>query len=350
MNIQTLIKKYKESAKITGISVGLINESKVEFFNYGEIKNHSHIVPDENTVFEIASVSKTFTSILFAILQKEQLLDKDDLVIQYIPELTKVSGFEKITLYHLATHTSGLPNLPAKFILTNLLATLKQKNTYGNLPIFSSNDLIDFFAKSKPKSAGATWSYSNGGMGLLGHILERITGTSYEDLIKEKICNKLGMNDTGIDLFDSHKGNIATGHSYFGKPTEHWIAPSLEGAIGLYSTANDLVKFLKGNLGLIDTEILPEMIYCQESRFIPQMSYFMKKIMFPLLGVKFDQMALGWMTQKTPNDILFYDGGTGAFSSFVGIYPSRKRGVVVLANKLSKSTHKLGMDLLKAKP
>lgn len=349
MDAQNLIKKYKASAKIPGISVGLNNESKVEFFNYGEIKTRFRIVPNENTVFEIASVSKTFTSILLAILQKEGLLDKDDLVLQHIPKLSKISGFEKMTLYHLATHTSGLPNLPAKFVLTNLLATLKQKNTYGNLPTFSSSDLIEFFEKSKPKSVGVTWSYSNGGMGLLGHIFERITGTSYEGLVKEKICNKLGMKDTGIDMFDSHKGNMATGHSYFGKPTEHWIAPSLEGAIGLYSTVSDLVKFLKGNLGLIDTEILPEMRYCQESRFIPQMSYFMKKIMFPILGVKFDQMALGWMTLKTPNDILFYDGGTGAFSSFIGIDPSRKRGVVVLANKLSKSTHKLGMEILKAK-
>ena len=122
LNTQNIVKKYAQSGKIPGISVGLIRESDTEFFNYGEIENHSNITPDENTIFEIASISKTFTSILLAILQKEKLLDKDDSVTKYVPELAKIPDFKKITLYHLATHTSGLPNLPTKLIIFNLFA------------------------------------------------------------------------------------------------------------------------------------------------------------------------------------------------------------------------------------
>ena len=107
MNEQTLIRKYAESGKIPGISVGLITEATTRFFHHGEIKAHSGITPDENTIYEIASISKTFTSILLAILQKEGLIEINDPVSKYISEFSK-PPLNKITLYHLATHTSGL--------------------------------------------------------------------------------------------------------------------------------------------------------------------------------------------------------------------------------------------------
>ena len=347
MNESTLIRKYAQDAKIPGISVGLITESNTSFFHHGEIKAQSGIVPDENTIYEIASISKTFTSILLAILQKEGLIDINNPVSEYISEFSK-PPLDKITLYHLATHTSGLPNIPSKFILANLMAPLKSKNIYGDLSSFTYDDLIRFFVKSKPKP-GVSWNYSNGGMGLLGYIFEKITVTSYGNLVKEKICNLLDMKDTGITLTDSQKERLAAGHSYFGKQSEHWIAPALEGAVGLCSTVHDLAKFLKGNMGLINGEILSQMQYCQNTRFVPKMPTVMKNILFPYVGVSFDEMALGWMIVKQDDsrEILFYDGGTGAFSSFIGFNPAKKRGVVVLSNKLSKSTHKIGMELLK---
>lgn len=349
MKIKEIIRNHVTSRKSPGISVGLIKNSNIEFFNYGVMERDSDLVPNENTVYEIASVSKTFTSILLAILQKERLLGKDDSISKYVPELAKIPGLEKITLYHLATHTSGLPNLPTKLIIFNLLALLRPSSAYHELSRFTKSDLIRFFSKSKLKTEpGTEWHYSNGTVGLLGHIFERVTNSSYEDLVKSKICGALGMKDTGINLLESHKNQLASGHSYFGKKIHHWVAPAIEGAAGLYSTTSDLIKFLGANLGLIDTSISPELQYCHSTRFVPKLSYFMKNMMMPYLGVEFDEMALGWWVLKRNNrEILFHDGGTAGFSSFIGIEPAKNSGVVILANKLSRLTHKLGMKLLK---
>ena len=349
MNPQSIIKKYADSGKIPGVSIGLIKNSNTEFFNYGVIEKDIVLAPTKDTVYEIASISKIFTSTLLAILQKEKLLAKDDFVVKYIPELANIPKFEKITLYHLATHTSGLPNLPQKLIILNILALLKPSNAYRELSQFSKSDLINYFSKSRLKTQpGIEWNYSNGTVGLLGHIFEKITNSSYDELVKNKICNILGMKDTGIHLLESHKDRMASGHSYFGGKIRHWVAPALEGAAGLYSTTNDMMKFLDVNLDSINTAISSELKYCHSTRFVPKLSYFMKHMMLPYVGVEFDEMALGWWISKRDNrEILFHDGGTSGFSSFIGFEPAKQKGIVVLANKMSRQVHKLGMELLK---
>ena len=349
MKTKEIIQKYQHLAKIPGISVSLINEdNSMEFLNYGHVEKDSGVKPTENTIFEIASVSKTFTSSLLSILQRENMLKLDDPITKFIPEFGP--EFDKITLYHLATHTSGFPNLPTRVIVSNMMGLMSMSaKTYGSLSRFSKDDLIGFLTRSKPKTIpGKMWNYSNCAVGLLGHIFEKVTHSKYNRLVQNKICRILDMKDTGTDLFESHKDTIATGHSYFGKKTDHWIAPSIEGAAGLCSTAADLTKFLKANLNLTETAISSDLRYCQITRrFKPNMSYLMKNIMMPYVGVKFDEMALGWWVYKRKDDeILFHDGGTSGFSSFIGINPMTKTGVVVLANKTSRLVHKLGMELI----
>jgi len=350
MEKNEIIKKQVTSGKLPGISVGFIDKNGTKFFNYGEIEKNSKVLPTEDTVFEIASISKTFTSLLLAVLQKEGLLNKDDPITKFVPEFSNNPKFEKITLYHLATHTSGFPNLPAKIIAANLFGLLHlSKQTYGALSNFTKEDLIRYFSKAKLQSIpGKKWSYSNGAVGLLGHIFERITNSSYEELVKSRICNVFDMKDTGIDLIKTHNDRMATGHHYFGSKTPHWIAPAIEGAASLRSTAKDMTKFLSANLGLSKTSLSSELEYCQSTRFVPNLSYFMGHVVFPWIGIKFDQMALGWWVTKLENkEILFHDGGTAGFSSFIGISPKDKTGVVILANKMSRLVHKLGIELLK---
>ena len=124
MEAEDIIKKHVKKSKIPGISVGLISKTGTKVFNYGEIEKNSKVLPTEDTVFEIASISKTFTSLLLAVLQKEGLLSKDDPITKFVPEFSNNPKFEKITLYHLATHTSGFPNLPTKIIAANLFGLL----------------------------------------------------------------------------------------------------------------------------------------------------------------------------------------------------------------------------------
>ena len=119
MSKENTIKRYLEQDKRPSISVGVIDEEGQEFFSRGEIEKKSGIKPDENTVYEIASVSKTFTSSLMSILQNNGLLDIHDSITKYIPELEKNSDFTKVTLEQISNHTSGLPSGSQMYFLTS---------------------------------------------------------------------------------------------------------------------------------------------------------------------------------------------------------------------------------------
>jgi len=195
---------------------------------------------------------------------------------------------------------------------------------------------------------GNRWSYSNIGVALLANVLERVTSTSYEELVKNHICEPLNMKDTGIDLLETHKNRLAVGYSYLGKRRKPSIAPAIESAAGLRSTVSDMLKFLSANLGLSESSLDPELKYCQLTRTNVNISYLMRLILTSWVNVKLDEMALGWwVTKLEKEEILHHAGGTLGFVSFVGMNAKDKSGVVILSNQISRLLPKLGLDLLK---
>ena len=349
MNVEDIIKKHVKKSKIPGISVGLITETNTSVFNYGEIKKESGIEPTPDTIYEIGSMTKTFTAILTAQLQEEGLLSLQDPITKFLPEFEN-SEFDrkKVTLFHLLTHTSGSVEFPIKVFIPQILSIMFSGKSRIPQYEYNTQDFLNFVSKLKLKnSPGSTFSYSNTGLGLAGKILERITNSTYEELVKNQICDELEMKDTGINIFETHKNRLATGYTIRNKKADYWTKPAIESAGSLYSTVSDMLKFLKANLGLSKTKLSPALEYCHSTKVEPKIPLSMK-FSTRLLGVRLSKFRLGWFVYPKENtEIIGHAGGTEGFTSFMAINPENKSGVVILTNRALRPVDKLGMELLK---
>ena len=354
MDPEKLITKHAKKSKISSISVGLINKDKTQLFNYGEIKKGSGIAPTSDTIYEIGSMTKTFTAILTVKLQEEGLLSLDDPVTKFLPEF-EGSDFDKnkITLYHLITHTSGLVEVPLKEYPKAIIKWVFRLNNGKIFPPLYSYDTSKFLDEvyqiKLKNNPGVTFRYSNTGVGLIGKILEHITGLSYEELIKDRICKPLGMDDTIICISEEQKERLAMGYLYTGKEADPICIPAIESAGNIRSTVSDILKFLNANLGLADSSLLSVLEYCQQNtRIKPKISPLMKLLPRNSYHPKSYEIGLGWVKINYDDiQVMGHNGGTEGFSTLMNMVLDKKTGVVVLTNHALKDSSRLGIDLLR---
>ena len=348
-SVTDIIKNHVTSGKSFGISVGLINKNHVQTFNYGEIKKKSKSIPTTDTVFEIGSMTKTFTVTLAVQLQQEGILSLDESITTFVPEL-KNSIFDKnnITLYHLLTHTSGISEFSLRVFISQMFSIMSTGKSRIAEYEYNTEKFLNYISALKLKNLpGNTWMYSNLGFGLVGKILERITGNSYNDLVKNRICDALGMKDTGIDIFESRKNELATGYSFRNKQTDYWDVPAIEAAASLRSTTADMLKFLKASMGLSKTKLSPVFEYCQNTKITPKIPTSMK-LFTKSVGISLSSFCLGWFVFPQENvHVLGHDGGTQGFSSFMCMNLQNQTAAVILTNRAMKPVHKLGLSLIK---
>jgi CubicO group peptidase (beta-lactamase class C family) len=303
---EILVNRVDQQKQAVGIVAGIIEPNGRRVVAYGSLANGDPRTVDGDTIFEIGSVSKVFTSLLLADMVNRKEVSLDDSVAKYLPDSVKIperSG-KSITLLDLATHTSGLPPLPSNL-----------RHPYA---AYSQDDLYQFLSGYElPREPGSKFEYSNLGAGLLGHLLAYRAGTDYERLIRLRITEPLGMPDTGITLSASMKQRMATGHNGILKPVPNWDFPTLAGAGALRSSANDILTFLEAFLGYKESSLAPAM-----------------KTMFQVrrpMGQA--QIGLAWMISSAHDrEIAGHEGGTGGFRSWVGYDPKERIGGVVLAN------------------
>ena len=354
MELEEIIKEHFKKTKLPGISVGLINEEGTSTFNYGETKKDSKIIPTSETIYEIGSMTKTFTAILTAKLQEEGLLSLDDPITKYLPEFAG-SDFDKneITLYHLITHTSGLVEIPLssypQIIFTRIFQTNKGKIFPPRYSYDTSTFLTEISQIKLKNNPGTTFRYSNTGVGIVGKILERVTNSTYDKLVKNRICNILEMNDTGIYISETQKERLAMGYLYTGKDAEPISIPAIESAGSMRSTVSDMLKFLKANMELSKTDLSPVLEYCRTTKIKPKINPFLRFISRSLYGVRTTEVGVGWILSGLDDiRIIWHSGGTEGFSTLMMMDQDKKAGVVVLANHALKDHHKFGVSLLKA--
>jgi CubicO group peptidase (beta-lactamase class C family) len=302
------IDKYRQSV---GIVVGVIEPSGRRIVAYGKLAEGSPGPLDGDTVFEIGSITKVFTSLVLADMAEKKELDLLDPVLKFLPAGTKIPELdgEEITLHDLATHTSGLPRMPLN------VDSADPQNPYADYTVAK---LYEFLAKYQLQRAiGARFEYSNLGVALLGQALARHANTNYEALIQSRINAPLGMKSTSVALNSTMKDRLASGHAYALEPTPNWDMASLEAAGGLHSTANDMLSFLAGHLGYKNSTLAPAM----------------KAMTTVRRTVSGRSIALGWFIEKRDGvDIIYHSGETGGYSSFIGYDPKARTGVVVLSN------------------
>ncbi|HEX9160233.1 MAG TPA: serine hydrolase, partial [Thermoanaerobaculia bacterium] len=309
-----------------GIVVGLIDRDGRRIVAHGTFDNDTRPV-NGDTLFEIGSATKVFTCLLLADALKRGEVSLDDPVAKYLPNSVKVPERDgrKITLLDLATHTSGLPRLPLN---------MKPANASNPYAEYTVQQMYGFLASyTLPRDPGAMYEYSNLGGGLLGHVLALRAGTDYETLVRKRITGPLSMNSTVITLDDDLKQRLAPGHDNQQQRVPNWDLPALAGAGALRSTANDLLTLLSANLGITRTELAPAMTLMLETRRPTGMT-----------GL---EIALGWhVSTSGERQIVWHNGGTGGYRSFIAFDPKQRTGVVVLSNMSTDAVDDIGRHLL----
>jgi D-alanyl-D-alanine-carboxypeptidase/D-alanyl-D-alanine-endopeptidase len=224
-----------------GIVIGVISPSGQHIISAGRRSSDDLRPPNADTVFEIGSVTKTFTALLLAEMAEQHEVALDDPVVKYLPAGLRIPerNGKTILLLDLATHTSGLPFMPNESASPNESATTK----------YSVTDLRHFMASSELHSEiGKKWEYSNIGYWLLGEALADRAGVDYETLLRRRVIAPLGLTNTDFELSSKMKTNFAAGHNAVLQPSPPIstlpIYSLMPAAGGLYSTANDLLKVL----------------------------------------------------------------------------------------------------------
>lgn len=319
----------------SGLIVGVLRRGRASFFGYGIGGGTGQ--PSEETVYEIGSISKVFTTALLATMLTDGLVELDDQVRTMDPLLVNLPS--QITLRSLATHTSGLPKMPSD-ILPKMIRS--RSNPYVN---YSALDMKRFLSRCKPgrlqRRIGRI-EYSNLGMGLLGHILAQKLGESYERVVVTRVCDPLGMQDTRIELSSSMKTRLASPFLANGKAASNWEMPAFEGAGGLRSTAKDMIALLQANIEGNGSPLSKPLQLCQDvhsQEFAP--SGLMQTLALRYSGImprieRYRQgVGLGWVVGKLQVDgspLHWHHGATGGYRAFSAFVRKLGLGVVVFAN------------------
>ena len=310
--IQKALKDAVDNRHTVGIVVGIIDKDGRTIYNFGKTAADGRAV-DGDSVFEIGSVTKTFTATLLADMVARGLVSLDDPVAKYLPKGVTVParGGKQITLLDLATHRSGLPRMPSNF------APADPDNPYAD---YAAGKLFEFLASyALPRDIGASYEYSNLGAGLLGEALARQAEKSYEALLTERIFRPLGMNSTGIVLRPEMAARLARGHSPILAPVKNWDMDALAGCGAIRSTVNDLLNYAAAYMGLKDSPLAGAMAMTRQE---------LKDTETPNLRI-----GLAWHILKLPDaSIVWHNGGTAGYHSFVGFDEKKGLGIVVLSN------------------
>lgn len=324
MDVKENVKTRVDNGTNTGIVIGLIDSDGTHFYNYGVKSLDSKEPVDEHSVFEIGSISKTFTGILLADMVVKGEVKLDDPLQKYLPEgvTAPTRNGKVIQLVQLSNHTSALPRMPTNFRPANPanpFADYTEKALYAFL---NSYEL--------PRDIGTEYEYSNLAAGLLGHVIATKQQMTYEDLMVKVITEPLGLKDTRITFTDQMKKNLAMGHSR-GQEVENWDIPTLAGAGAIRSTVVDMLQYVTANMGKTKSNLYPAMqLSHQNTR---------EKGAQPMVGLGWHIMAAGDM------EIVWHNGGTGGYRTFAGFINGGEKGVVVLSNS-DVSVDDIGVHLL----
>ncbi len=299
---------------VQGLSAAYIHpDGEVQYFSFGDsaIKSFEF---NKNTIYEIGSVSKTFTSLILARMIQESKVSLGTSIQATLPDTLNLVPYDstKITLLHLATHTSGLPRLPSNF------KPEKALNPYAGYTVQQMYEFLDNYEPAQ--KPGTELSYSNLGIGLLGHLLVLESGMSYEHLLRHYITEPLKMDDTHIDVPPRKKDRFAEPYAAGTKVGRWRLPPAFVAAGGIRSTASDLVTYLKAQMGLTETNFDEAIAMTHKTQF----DINNKGIL--------DKIGLTWFHSTKYDTLIFHGGKTGGYVTFAGWNKEDQTGAVVLAS------------------
>ena len=326
-DLRLMVRYLVEDGEASGIVLGVLEaDGTTRFVSHGSGGPDTRPL-GPRSVYEIGSINKTFTGVLLADLVARGVVSLDDPVSRFLPEgvtMPSRSGRE-ITLLDLATHTSGLPRLASNHQPANMADPYADYSVQTMYAFITGHELR--------RDPGALPEYSNLGFGLLGHVLARAAGAaSYEELVRQRILQPLGMTMTGYPLAGDIAAWMVKGYRDR-QVTSFWFGTdAIHGAGGLRSNAEDMLRYVAAHLGPPDDDLERAMrVASTPARALGE-------------G---DSIGLGWqMIRHQGRRIVMHGGGTGGFSTHAAFDPERRVGYVLLTNS-SGFGDDIGMDFLR---
>ena len=317
------VSKFLSNSCHVGLSIAMVKGGQTTFYNAGSNFRDKQELANPDNIYEIASVTKTFTGALAADAVVDHRMKLDANFGEYLPQAYPNLAWQghPITLRTLATHRSGLPrDLPD----TDDLYANRNFNTFPDQLIARETgydearylrELHSVHLNSLP---GSNEVYSNLGTKVIGFGLEHVYGMPYETLIEQKILRPLGMTSTGFVIASAKQSRLVRGYDQNGKLMPYHL-PNAGAAYGLYSTLRDMEKYLRWQLD----EANPVIALAHQ----------------PLLGKVEDGEGLIWnLAVDRGTRILWHGGGTFGMSSQIVLYPDAQEGFVLLANDTCQGT------------
>lgn len=307
-SVDTTAKDYFEQKKFVGMSIAILKDGKVAYLNYGNKSKEGEAV-DENTIYEIASISKTFAGTLLAVEALKGKLDIEDPVQKYISY--PISGEYKdsvMTLKHLVTHVSGLSRMPNNW--------RSGPNPYKN---YTREKLEKYMQKNVlTRKPGAVYEYSNLAFGVLGCILEDLESAPYDEILRREIYEPLDFKDTAIFLNDEQQSRKASPYSTADVEGYEWDFDVMQACAGMKSSTRDLARYIAANMNQLEiNETLKESF---------ELAHQVHYKGSPKIG-------LAWrFAEVDGRTILEHDGLAGGYTSYVAFDKEKGVGVVLLCN------------------
>ncbi len=331
--VNEIIRPLMKDNDVPGMAIALTLKGKRYIFNYGVASKESGQKVTNDTIFELGSISKTFTATLGSYAQISGKLSFSDKAAKYMPELAG-TGFDKISLLDLATYSAG--GLPLQFP--------------GD--VTDQDKMVAYYRKWHPTFAPGTYrQYSNPSIGLFGYLAAQTIGEPFDTLMQEKILPGLGLRHTYVRVPPAEMANYAYGYSKQGKPIRVNGGVFDTQAYGIKTTSSDMLAFLEANMGeakldrtlqqAIDATHVGYYRIDNTTQALGWEIYAYPTTLARLLAGNSSDMAfephkitrLDPPQQPRKDVLLNKTGSTNGFGAYAAFIPSRQVGIVLLANR-----------------
>jgi len=324
--VDTLARQYIQKENTVGLSIGIYKGGAISTYNYGETARGNNNLPTSNTIYEIGSITKTFTAALLAWYVNDGKIKLTDTITKYLPDSVAANpALQSVTVVTLSNHTSGLPSLPDNFYV-NSTDTINPYKDYNQQMLFA------YLKTCKLKSVpGEKYAYSNLAVALLGVILEKVSGESYGQMITDLITKPLQLNSTVLHVPPAMRPRFVSVYNENGKPTPPWNWDVFEPTGALRSTVGNMLTYAKANMDTTGTTALGKAFA------LTRQITFTKDV----------KIGLNWhIIVVNGVEYYFHNGATDGSSSFLAYNIDRNVAIVILSN-CGERVDAMGAKLLK---
>jgi CubicO group peptidase (beta-lactamase class C family) len=332
-----------------GAAVGIIDQQQnQQEYYFGKISRNRNVPPDAHSLFEIGSITKSFTAALLAQMILDGKLDLEDELEDLLPEqeveVPRWNG-SPITLKHLATHSSGLEKSPRD----SRQPFPPGFDPYDPYAAYTTAHVYDYLSNwcDLLFEPGTRYFYSNTGMGLVGHVIGLVDSTSYEEVLKRELLEPLGLNETTLFITEDHIPFLAPGHDEARDSVSNYDAQDIfQGAGFLKSSLHDMLIYLKVQMGLTQSALSDAIALTHQPHFeVGTVTYGDREGVYQLT------IGLAWHIDVTPEGYTFYwhGGRTNGYMAHMTFDPEALTGAVVLCNQSYEGViTRFGEEVLKA--